>query len=593
MCGIIGCAGRMSARQILLDGLARLEYRGYDSAGIALAGPTGISVVKTIHKVDALKRKAAALPDGCAGIGHTRWATHGAVNEQNAHPHRWGRVTLVHNGIIENYDELRRELEVDGLVPQSQTDTEIAAMLIDRLYQSDPVTAIHEATRRMRGAYTFAVLFEDRPDRIYAIHRQSPLTVMRVDGESLLASDVSALLPYGRRYAVPEDGAVCELSASGIRCVGSDGRERALVEMRADWDGAAAGKNGYAHYMLKEIEEQPEVLRRTIGRYAREGRVDFSTERVDAAIFEGVRRVYLLGCGTAMHAGLTARPFLEECAGVAVEVEIASEFLDRAARVDPDGLYVLISQSGETADTLAALRRVRAAGARHIAVINAHGTAMERESANVIHTQAGPEISVASTKAFTAQVAVLYLIALKLADAPVGALCRAGDLAAEAIAAKGAAFEAAVRLRDVRNMFYLGRGADMALAQEGALKIKEISYLHAEAYAAGEMKHGVISLVEPGVPTVMLDTRPEGHEKALLCAREIRARGGEVIYITMEGWPVDDESADWVLRLPGPGGAMAVFPAAVCLQLIAYECARLRGLPIDQPRNLAKSVTVA
>lgn len=601
MCGIVGYIGALNAKEVLLNGLERLEYRGYDSAGIALMNADGrVEVLKTTKKVDALRIEAEKLEDTGRGIGHTRWATHGAVNEINAHPHRAGKVTLVHNGIIENYQSLRKELAEQGRIPVSETDTEIAAMLIDSVYEGDPHDAIYRATERLEGNYTLVVMFDDQPDMIFAIAHHSPLTVMHNEKGSFLASDVLAFLHYERKYFVPGDDVLCELSMQAVKFFDLNGNEISIPEKQVDWDVDSADKMGYPHYMLKEIYEQPSVLRRTLVQYLAEDGIDFSSDGLEEGLFESVDRVHIIACGTAMHAGLTVRPLLERMADVLVDVEVSSEFRDREAKVDKNALYIFVSQSGETADTLAALRMVKNAGAKFISVINVKGSTMARESRNVVYTKAGPEIAVASTKAFTTQVAVLYLLALKLAQIKGKDISeeihelRCVDKQVETVLERRDRIKkVAAKLAPVKDIFYLGRGMDMALAEEGSLKIKEISYIHAEAYPAGEMKHGIISLIEPGVPTVLIATQKSCFAKSLLCAQENRSRGGEVIMVTPDGWDVEHDSADDVLRIPGSGGCMSAFAAAATLQLLAYECANLRNLPIDQPRNLAKSVTVA
>lgn len=602
MCGIVGYVGELSAREVLLNGLSRLEYRGYDSAGIALMDADGGApeILKTTQKVEALRKDAQAVRDAHIGIGHTRWATHGAVNLTNAHPHRAGKVTLVHNGIIENYQRLRGRLASQGRQPVSETDTEIAAMLIDSYYRGDPHEAIRRAAADMEGNFTLAILFDDQPDRVYAICRNSPLTVMHTEEGSFLGSDVLAFLHYGRRYYAPGNDILCELTARGIAFFDRTDKPVEQAEKQVDWDVDSADKMGYPHYMIKEIYEQPSVLRRTLRQYLREDRVDFSCDHLEPGLFYGVEHVHIVACGTAMHAGLTAKPLFEQLAGMLVSVEVSSEFRDRDARIDPRTLYILVSQSGETADTLAALRAIKQGGARFLSVINVKGSTMARESRNVVYTQAGPEIAVASTKAFTTQVAVLFLVALHLAQEKgmdvsneLTALARVHKQVERVLSRRPAIAEAAKILAAARDIFYLGRGMDMALAEEGSLKIKEISYIHAEAYPAGEMKHGTISLIEPGVPTVLIATQKSCYAKSLLCAQENRSRGGEVLLIVPDGWHVEKDGADVVLRIPGDGGYMSAFGAAATLQLLAYECAYLKGMPIDQPRNLAKSVTVA
>ena len=557
MCGIIGYAGRGSAKSVLLDGLSRLEYRGYDSAGIALMDGEGGAprLVKTTEKVAALAKKAEDAPDARCGIGHTRWATHGAVTEDNAHPHRAGRVTLVHNGIIENYQALRDEMAQKGYEPYSQTDTEIAAMLIDSFYAGDPLGALGEAMARMAGNYTFAVIFEDRPGEIYAVCRNSPLTVMQGEDGCYLASDVVALLAYGREYCVPEPGVIVRLTEGHMDFLGADGSPRKAVVRKVDWSAGAAEKDGYPHYMLKEIYEQPRALRDTIEPRLSGDRVDFSEEGIDESIFRGVRRIVIVGCGTAMHAGMAARRYFEAVAQVPVEVEAASEFRDIVLPVPEDTLHIFISQSGETADTLGALRSARSRGARRVlSIVNARGSSLARESGEVLYTRAGPEIAVASTKAFTAQVAALYLAAIAIAQANgvSGTEARVHELkdaskSAERTLARAEAIRASAGpLARAKDIFYLGRGMDMALAYEGALKLKEISYVHAEAHASGELKHGIISLVEPGVVCVLIATDAELLAKALLCAQEVRSRGGTVMLMTPDSACTVASKAGWL-----------------------------------------------
>lgn len=603
MCGIIGYIGTKLVKDILLDGLTRLEYRGYDSAGIAVLTPSGVEITRTVGKVSALKEAATQAADGHAGIGHTRWATHGGVTVPNAHPHRCGRVTLVHNGIIENFALLRERLARSGRFPLSETDTEIAAMLIDSLYDGDPAGAILGAARMIEGAFALVVLFEDRPERLYAIRRGSPLVALSNEDGAYVASDVTALLDHGRDYFVPPEDVLLVARREGIQLTDRAGNAVRPQMLRADWDYTAAQKAGYPHYMLKEIFEQPQALTRTILPRVREGIIQLEeTAPVDGAL-KGARQLFIVACGTAMHAGLAAKTLMENMLRLPVEVDIASEFRYRDPIADAGTPVVLVSQSGETADTVAALRLARLKGAPVVAVVNVKGSTIARESDAVIYTHAGPEIAVASTKAFTVQLAALYMLTLHMARLRgaldqdrlrehAQALLTAPQLIQEALDRESQVREVADAVHRATDMFYIGRGLDVAMAQEGSLKLKEICYLHSEAYGAGELKHGTISLIEPGVPTFALATQREVYPKTLSNMREVRARGGTVIPIVTDGWEVEPGSYDYLLRVPGEGGLLAVFPLAAILQLLAYHCAVYRGLPVDQPRNLAKSVTV-
>jgi len=593
MCGIFGFVGNASALQRTLAGLSKLEYRGYDSAGAAFFENGAMRTERTTEKIAALREQTRDIRDDGAAIAHTRWATHGEVSVRNAHPHSCGRVTLVHNGILENYREILRGC---GKAPLSDTDTEAAAILIDSLYRGDPAEAVRQAAKRMRGAFALGILFSDRPGEVYCIHRESPLTVLETAQGCYLSSDPAAFSEYGRDYIVPGEDAVTLLTAQGAQVFGDFER---LTLREAD---RMADKGEYEYYMEKEIREQPAAIRDTILSNVQGGSVRFPC--AEDALFDGVEVLHIIGCGTAMHAGCTAAPYVEDVADVPVQVHVASEFVSSYLRVRKQDLYVYISQSGETADTLAALRRVKSAGGRVLSVINKRGTTMERESGNVVFTFAGPEIAVASTKAFTAQLAALYLIAMKLArsagrmaqteeEAAVRQMLQASAALEDAFALWPCVEAAAKRLAEATSLFYLGRGTDYALAREGALKIKEISYIHAEAVAAGEMKHGVISLIQPDSPSIMFLTRLEMKDKILLSAREIASRGGPVTFVVTQDMAEEAALYGNVLPLPACSGPMSAFAAAAALQMLAFETAKALGRPIDQPRNLAKAVTVA
>lgn len=597
MCGIYGYCGGGEALAPVLEGLSRLEYRGYDSAGVAFFDAQGaIKTLRTTGRVQNLTAMAAGAKDAGTAIAHTRWATHGGVSVRNAHPHTAGRVTLVHNGIIENFRELRAEL---NYAPASDTDTEIAAAVIDSEYQGDPVAAILAAQKRLKGSYALAVVFCDRPGCIFTARRESPLALMQTESGVFLSSDPSTF-PQCGEYYVPDEHTVTEITSAGMRFVEGGAKKLALATT-----DRSQGREGHEHYMLKEILEEPQTLHRTVSRYvASDGRVDFSCDGVEDSVFD-VKRVNVVACGTAMHAGLVAAHYFRKIAGVETTSFIASEFCDAGVRVEDDSLTIFVSQSGETADTLAALRSVKEQGGKVLAIINRQGTVMERECGHVLHTSCGPEIAVASTKAFTAQIAVLYLAAIRMARlrglldeagerAETAALCAAEKIVAETLALRPEIVRIADEIHTAKDVFFLGRAVDYAIACEGALKLKEISYLHAESIAAGELKHGTISLIEPGVPSVCFLTQEATRSRVLLSVQEVLSRGGSVYLFTTEDMQgVEDAENLTVCRMPAKKGYSAVYAEAVCLQLLAYETAKRLGLPIDTPRNLAKSVTVA
>ena len=610
MCGIIGYTGHREALPILLGGLSALEYRGYDSAGVALVGD-GICTVKRKGRISALREALATveLPTACCGIGHTRWATHGAPSDGNAHPHGTARLALVHNGIIENDGEIEAFLRQRGCDFVSETDTERAALLIDRFYGEsggDPVAAIFSAVAMLRGAYAFGVVFADFPERIYAIRQDNPLIVATTAQGSLIASDIPALLAYTKEYYRPEDGVLAELTPKGVRFLDAAGNMVTPRSERVDFDVTAAQKGGFPHFMLKEIYEEPVALCRTVRHYlGADGLPRFEENGLDASFFSRFARVHIVACGTAMHAGLIGRYVLEKLAHLPAFVEIASEFYCREPLLHSDDLVILLSQSGETADTLAALRYAKKKGVSTLAIVNVVGSSVAREADAVLYTPAGPEIAVASTKAYSVQCALLHLLAVRFA------LCR-GQLTkeearricdtlveqmpqrVEQVLARAKQIErCAGMLQSAEHLFYIGRGVDFSLCTEGSLKLKEISYIHSEAYAAGELKHGTISLIEQGTPVVAVVTADHLAEKMLSAIREVRARGARVLLIVTEeiaarlALPCDD-----MIRLPAADVLCAPFTAATVLQLLAYHVAAGKGLDVDTPRNLAKSVTV-
>lgn len=609
MCGIIGYTGTKPVCPILLDGLRALEYRGYDSAGVALSGCT-LTTVKRAGRISALENALAEGAAGekaesaCCGIGHTRWATHGAPTDENAHPHATPRLALVHNGIIENDRALRAELTAAGYVFTSETDTEAAAKLLDSIYRTvhDPIKALFAAAGRLQGAYALAVIFADRPHEIYAIRRDSPLiAAVSADG-ALLASDIPALLPHTRSYYRPDEGEVVRLDESGIAFFGPDG-EHTHPLCTVDWNVEQAERGGYDHFMRKELGEAPEGVRRTLSPLLHDGLPRFNLPLLDElGKKKGLR---IIACGTAMHAGLLGRTYLERIARLPVAVEIASEFRYRDPILSVDEPVLLLSQSGETADTLAALRLAKAEGVPTAAIVNVIGSSVAREANAVIATHAGPEIAVASTKAYTTQAALLALLAVSTAfsrgligedeaRARTDALLHRLPTALEEIITREPELAAlAPQLASSEHVFYIGRGADYDAVVEGSLKLKEISYIHSEAYAAGELKHGTISLIEEGVPVVAVSTDPAIAAKVASNMREVRSRGGTVIAICTAATEADiAPAADAVFLLPEDDVTLAPLCAVTALHLLAYHVARARGCDIDKPRNLAKSVTV-
>lgn len=612
MCGIIGFSGEENCVPVLINGLSTLAYRGYDSAGIAVCTENGVRVVKAKGKLEILAEKLNAdadTPVGSCGIGHTRWATHGAPSDVNSHPHTAPSLTLVHNGIIENYAELSAELTEKGYVFRSETDTEAAAFRIDSYYRSlgDPVKAMYRAVRDFKGSFAFGILFHDQPGKLYAMRRDSPLIVAKTEDASFIASDIPAILPYTRTYFRLPEGIAAVLDGPSVLFFDENGNSVDISEERVDWDVEAAKRGGFPHFMLKEIHEEPEVLSRTVLPYLKDGLPYFGVPTLDGNSLRGVERIHIVACGTAMHAGLLARQWIEETARVPVSVEIASEFRGRNPILGERDMVLFISQSGETADTLAALRLVKARGIRTAAIVNVVGSTVAREADDVVYTHAGPEIAVASTKAYIVQCAVLYLLTVKLAlvheritEEEARRRCQVlskdiPSAISETIALAPEVEKIAERLRSHPHIFYIGRGADSVLCTEGALKLKEISYLHSEAYAAGELKHGTISLVEEGTPVIALLTEEHLAEKTVSAIREVKARGAYVIAVAAE--PIVssvDIPADFCLPVPTARGesAFAPLPSMTAMQMIAYYTAASMGLDVDRPRNLAKSVTV-
>jgi len=605
MCGIVGYVGKRSAQDVLLDGLEKLEYRGYDSAGVALALDGGIRVVKSKGRLTQLRQKLAAqaLAQSFCGIGHTRWATHGEPSDVNSHPHSTPRVSIVHNGIIENYGILKERLIAKGYTFESETDTEVLVKLIDSCYTGDPLRALQEALAKVRGSYALAVLFRDRPDTIFAVKRESPLIVGWGEGENFVASDIPALLKYTRRYSVLEEGDMAVCTAEGIRFYNEFAEPVQRPVLTADWDMEAAEKGGYPHFMLKEINEQPTAITATVSPRVEDGMPDLRIPQLTDEVLRGIGTVHLVGCGTAMHAGMVGKAAIETLARVPAEVDIASEFRYRDPILNPNDLVIIISQSGETSDTLAALKLAKSRGVPVLAIVNVVGSSIARAADYVLYTYAGPEIAVASTKAYMVQLCVLYLFALRLAYARgrlsaaetrryTAQLLRAPKIIKARLADCEQIKYLASRYMNTQSCFFIGRGFDYSLSLEGSLKLKEISYVHSDAYAAGELKHGTISLITDGVPVIALATQKQVYEKTISNAKETRSRGARVLLFTTKDAVVPEGVADAVIRLDEYEDILMPLQLIVPLQLFAYYMAVLRGCDVDKPRNLAKSVTV-
>ncbi|NNL67038.1 MAG: glutamine--fructose-6-phosphate transaminase (isomerizing) [Myxococcales bacterium] len=610
MCGIVGYIGREHrAMDVLMDGLRRLEYRGYDSAGVAIHDGTGIQVRRALGKLVNLDGVLRDQPiEGGIGIGHTRWATHGRPSEVNAHPHRAGSVVVVHNGIIENHTTLRNELRERGREIVSETDTELIAHLVDEEIEAGRSLkdAVLAATAQCIGSYALAVI-SDRSagEMVAAKNGGSPIILGVAEGQAFVGSDIPAILPYTRRMVFLEDGDFALLSSEGYEVVGADGGAITRELRTIQWDPVSAEKGGYDRFMQKEIFEQPRAITDTIGARVldEEGDVDLDGIAFTAEEVKGFSRIYLLACGTSWHACLVGKYMIEQIAGIPVEVDLASEFRYRKPIIDDRCLVIPVSQSGETADTLAALREAKGKGARVLSICNVRDSTIPRESDDVLYTHAGPEIGVASTKAFTTQVVAFYLIALKLGSVAgrltpdemrkhLGDLRRLPRLVDETLALDEPVRAIAQKYFHASDFLFLGRGIMFPAALEGALKLKEISYIHAEGYAAGEMKHGPIALIDEDMPVVVIANRSPVYDKVISNLEEVRAREGKVIAIASEGDEAIADNADEVIRVPDLGEYLSAVLVSVPLQLLAYHVAVLKGTDVDQPRNLAKSVTV-
>ncbi len=611
MCGIVGFTGHRQAAPVLLDGLAKLEYRGYDSAGLAVRdGEKEVEIVKAKGRLRVLAEKTndGMALHGTCGIGHTRWATHGEPSELNAHPHCSDdrNVVGVHNGIIENYQELREKLQHKGYNFYSDTDTEVAIKLIDyyyKKYEHTPVDAINHAMVRIRGSYALAIMFRDYPEEIYAARKDSPMIIGVADGESFVASDVPAILKYTRNVYYIGNMELCRLQKGNVTFYNLDGDEigKDLVEIQ--WDAEAAEKAGFEHFMMKEIHEQPKAVRDTVNSVVRDGKIDLGGVGITEEEIQKLQQIYIVACGSAYHVGVAAQYVIEELAQIPVRVELASEFRYRRMLFAPNSLVIIVSQSGETADSLAALREAKAHGVKTLAIVNVVGSTIAREADHVFYTLAGPEIAVATTKAYSTQLIASYILSIEFARVR-GMIDedRAAELIAELqtipdkieklLEDKERIQWFAAKQMNAQNMFFIGRGIDYAVSLEGSLKMKEISYIHSEAYAAGELKHGTISLIEPGTLVIGVLTQQDLYEKTVSNMVECKSRGAYLMALTTYGNYSIEDCAEFVIYIPKTDPLFAASLAVIPLQLLGYYVSVAKGLDVDKPRNLAKSVTV-
>ena len=607
MCGIVGYIGGEQAAPIILDGLAKLEYRGYDSAGMAVFDGKTIQTQKATGRLKVLEnltRGGETMPGG-SGIGHTRWATHGAPSDRNAHPHinNEGTIAVVHNGIIENYIPLKNRLTEKGYEFQSETDTEVLAHLLDYYYKGNPLEAITKVLHRVEGSYALGILFADHPDEVYAARKDSPLIVGRNETGCFIASDVPAILKYTRTVYYMDNQEVAVLRPNGLQFFSVDQEELKKESVTIDWDADAAEKAGYEHFMLKEMYEQPKTIADTISPRLRNNDIVIEELKMTDEELKGIRKIHIVACGSAYHAGVTGKYVLEDIARIPVEVDVASEFRYRNPILEEGAMVIVISQSGETADTLAALRESKARGFKVLGIVNVVGSSIAREADSCLYTWAGPEIAVATTKAYSAQLTAMYLLAMKLAKVR-GTVDEAkfSELLADIkclpdqiellLGQKEKIQHFANRYLGARDIFFIGRGIDYAISLEGSLKLKEISYIHSEAYAAGELKHGTISLIEDGTLVVALSTQPELFQKTISNMVEVKARGAFVMAVTNEENKAIEKAADYVVYIPQTNPCFSNSLAIIPLQLFAYYIAVGRGCDVDKPRNLAKSVTV-
>ena len=611
MCGIVGYVGSQQAAPILLDGLSKLEYRGYDSSGLAVRnGTEETEVIKAKGRLKVLAEKTnngTAVPGTC-GIGHTRWATHGEPSENNAHPHMSddGNVVAVHNGIIENYQELKNKLLRKGYTFYSETDTEIAVKLIDyyyKKYEGTPVDAINHSLVRIRGSYALAVMFKDYPEEIYVARKDSPMILGVGDGESFIASDVPAILKYTRNVYYIGNLEMAKVSKEEITFYNLDGEEIQKKMKTVDWDAEAAEKAGFEHFMMKEIHEQPRAVKDTLNSVLKDGKFDLTDIGLAEEDIRRTSQIYIVACGSAYHVGMVAQYVIEDLVKIPVRVELASEFRYRKPILDPNGLVIIISQSGETADSLAALRETKAQGIRTLGIVNVVGSSIAREADKVFYTLAGPEISVATTKAYSTQLMASYILAIEFAKVKntiteeqyenyIAELQAIPEKIEKIIEDKERIQWFAAKQANAKDAFFVGRGIDYAICMEGSLKMKEISYVHSEAYAAGELKHGTISLIEDGTLVIGVLTQPELYEKTISNMVECKSRGAYLMGLTTYGNYSIEDTADFVVYIPKTDEHFEASLAVIPLQLMGYYVSVAKGLDVDKPRNLAKSVTV-
>ena len=603
MCGIIGFTGSRSAQNILLDGLQSLEYRGYDSAGIAFFKETGhISIRKTVGKVNDLRAICDEDNTSTCGIGHTRWATHGGVTNANAHPHKVGKVALIHNGIIENYHELIMKYDLSADLV-SETDTEVACALFNKLYDGNPVETIKKGVKEIKGSFAFCIMFRDQPGMIYAVRNVSPMVATYCDDGAFIASDLTAFISFSKKYFILPEYTIMTMSSTGISIEDLEGNTVTPEYMEVNWDVTAAQKDGYPHFMLKEIHEQPTALTKTITPRIKNGLPFFDDDEIPDSLFDDVNDITIIACGTAMYAGMVGRTLIQSRLHIPVTVAIASEFRYEEPVITGKTLVIVVSQSGETIDTLEALRLAKKYTQKTLSIVNVKGSTIARESHFVLYTHAGPEIAVASTKAYTVQLSAFYLITCKLALLKNAMTTAEGKefIATiqslpeymEKVIAKAPEIKSLTqRMVNATDAFYIGRGIDYTLSLEGALKLKEISYIHTEAYAAGELKHGTIALISDGVPVISVATQKKVYSKVISNIREVKARGAYVILLSKDESITDPSICDVHISLPEIDDEFTVFESVIICQLIAYFTSVGKGINPDQPRNLAKSVTV-
>lgn len=607
MCGIVGYIGKLQAAGVILDGLSKLEYRGYDSAGMAIYNDGRIQTTKAVGRLSVLENitKGGSMMPGNAGIGHTRWATHGAPSNENSHPHTNTEKTIavVHNGIIENYIPLKHKMEERGYVFSSETDTEVVAHMLDYYYDGNPLEAIRKVLHRVEGSYALGIMFAEHPEVIYAVRKDSPLIVGQNAEGAFIASDVPAILKYTRNVFYVQNMEIAQLRADEIKFFTVDEEEIVKEAVTVDWDAEAAEKGGYEHFMLKEIYEQPKTINDTISPRIKDNDIVIEELGMSDEEIRSVKRIHIVACGSAYHTGVTAKYVIEKMVRIPVDVDVASEFRYRDPILEEGSMVIVISQSGETADTLAALRESRARGFKVLGIVNVVGSSIAREADNIMYTWAGPEISVATTKAYSCQLAALYMLAMKFARVRgtigeeefaqlLSELRKLPDQIERLLGQKEKIQKFANRYVGARDIFFIGRGLDYAISLEGSLKLKEISYVHSEAYAAGELKHGTISLIEDGTLVVALATQPALYQKTISNMVEVKARGAFVMAVSGEDNKAIEKASDYVVYLPETSPYFTNSLAIIPLQLFAYYVAVGRGCDVDKPRNLAKSVTV-